>query len=464
MAAELGQIDWMVSTLLPLITERGAACDLDPQLKAEAERALWSWEDRPRLDTFLQPFRRFLGLPPPLGAGEKPSRAVLAWISILETRDARTLAGEVSGGSPEESKAGKAFAELARELGLPPSPDKFRPAEMVAKIKEAGGRALYASASAFMMQLRNKGSSLPSLAAGLRAWAAFCDALGEPHFPVSAERMAQFSGVFREHGTYCAYVAHVASACSLLGLPAGWSADPRIEKAKGGIRKARFVFKGPRLSVPANVMATLCVEGYWSPERFFCALSWVFLLRARSEATGLIRDPDTSLVADLHSPLPDGVDGVIGMAGGALVIRLKARKAHIFGDVVTRGCRCRQLSGPDSHLSGGCPTHRLWGWVVSRARPGERLFRDGIADSAVLWLRLALAHKGVARASEFGLHSLRRGAAQELADTGSDLATILKAGSWRSSAFRAYLNLVGVEDKLVAPTLSSLVDMDADEE
>ena len=145
MAAELGQIDWMVSTLLPLITERGAACGLEPQLRAEAERALWTWEDRPRLDAFLQSFRRFLGLPPLMGAVEKPSRAVKAWICILETRDARTLASEVSGGSPEESRAGKAFAELARELGLPPSPDRFRPADMVAKIKEARGRALCVS-------------------------------------------------------------------------------------------------------------------------------------------------------------------------------------------------------------------------------------------------------------------------------------------------------------------------------
>ena len=60
---------------------------------------------------------------------------------------------------------------------------------------------------------------------------------------------------------------------------------------------------------------------------------------------------------------------------------------------------------------------------------------------------------GVARAQHYRLHDFRRGQAQDLADAGMPLATILKAGDWRSAAFALYLDLPGIEAKAVVQTV-----------
>ena len=53
------------------------------------------------------------------------------------------------------------------------------------------------------------------------------------------------------------------------------------------------------------------------------------------------------------------------------------------------------------------------------------------------------------RAKFYRLHDFRRGCAQDLADAGMPLATILKAGDWRSAAFALYLDMPGIEAKAV---------------
>ena len=95
--------------------------------------------------------------------------------------------------------------------------------------------------------------------------------------------------------------------------------------------------------------------------------------------------------------------------------------------------------------------------------PGKRIFSAQVASRAASWLRIALEAREVPRAKEYGLHSLRRGAAQELVSCGGDLATLLLAGGWRSAAFKAYLNVVGLEKSVFSATVGSLIDLDDDE-
>ena len=66
----------------------------------------------------------------------------------------------------------------------------------------------------------------------------------------------------------------------------------------------------------------------------------------------------------------------------------------------------------------------------------------------------------VAGADNCGLHALRRGAAQALVNAGGNLATLLQAGGWKSSAFTAYLDFAGVEDALFTHHADSLLDFD----
>ena len=80
-----------------------------------------------------------------------------------------------------------------------------------------------------------------------------------------------------------------------------------------------------------------------------------------------------------------------------------------------------------------------------------------------MWLRVAAENYCVQHPEKYTLHSLRRGAAQTLVPKGGDLATLLKAGSWKSGAFPAYLDLVGVENAVVTASIQSLFDLDEDD-
>ena len=116
-------------------------------------------------------------------------------------------------------------------------------------------------------------------------------------------------------------------------------------------------------------------------------------------------------------------------------------------------CACRQICARSMFCCLGC--------AVMLERVG--VFFRLITKEAAQWLRIALEARDVPRAREFGLHSLRRGAANALVLSGGDLSTLLRAGGWRSSAFRAYLDLVGLERKVLATSIQALVDLDSHE-
>ena len=102
----------------------------------------------------------------------------------------------------------------------------------------------------------------------------------------------------------------------------------------------------------------------------------------------------------------------------------------------------------------------IWPRICQGARPGERIFGHGAASKAVDYLRTMLRLTGVARPNEFGLHALRRGAAQDLVECGGDLPTLLLAGGWKSTAFRAYLDGIGLESQAFTKSVTRLVDLD----
>ena len=83
-----------------------------------------------------------------------------------------------------------------------------------------------------------------------------------------------------------------------------------------------------------------------------------------------------------------------------------------------------------------------------------------IADSSGAWLKVALEARGVPNFDKYTLHSLRRGAAQALVEKGCDLATLLMAGGWRSSAFRSYMDMAGIERSLFPKNVDLLLDFE----
>ena len=76
---------------------------------------------------------------------------------------------------------------------------------------------------------------------------------------------------------------------------------------------------------------------------------------------------------------------------------------------------------------------------------GTSIFAGLTGNQALAALRTRLTKIGIENANAYRLHDFRRGHAQDLVLRGHSLATILRAGDWRSGAFAGYLDGVDIE-------------------
>ena len=103
----------------------------------------------------------------------------------------------------------------------------------------------------------------------------------------------------------------------------GWRDDDRISRAADGIEKSGALQRTPKLAASKFHVQRLALNmADATPERIFCILSWALLLRARSEATNLVRASSPSF-RDQFAPIES--EGEIDLADGALVSRLRSR-------------------------------------------------------------------------------------------------------------------------------------------
>ena len=463
MASRAGRVAWLIETVIPLFLETEWKFSTAPRSDVnDAIREILSWKDRPSLRSHMN---RLLCALDPNFVEDRAEFPSSQWQSIVDSKCAFALANFLKGNSVKDTLAAAAMSADVRGADLP-SVKNFTPRAFmeVCKRRRLEGFSFqkYLVASAFLLTLQSKQGSLKPMSSALVAWGSFCDLLKVEHFPVCPVRVAQFATVCREASTFANYVSHVKSACELFSMPTDWAADPRIKRAKAGLIRAALVFKGPKLAVDGAMIARIAnVSGVWASQRFFVVLSWVFMLRAKSEASLIRRARTQAEINDLATPLPAGVHGVLGVCGQTLVLRLRSRKSAIFGDAVRRSCTCVPAKGVSLYIpSSLCPIHVLWPWVVNRRSPGELLFDHLTVSTAAEWLEIALAARDVPSACKFGLHALRRGAARELVRRGGDLPTLLKAGGWKSSAFKSYLDMMGLEDEVFSASVQTLVDLD----
>ena len=454
LATRAAEVEWLRSVAIPTVLSVDWTGFCNPVAVDSAREALTSWVNWPPISPLAPRVLERLGLAGPPQAG--PLTGVTC---------ARGLASFLDDNADFDAPDGL-LASAAADTGLPLNPAAYTPAGFLTLARQRrvppSRFTRYLNASALVRSLGSKRASLKPMASALRAWADYMDIAGLPHFPVATCHAVRFAAIFREPGTYRAYLSHVRSACELLGHDGSWASAPEVARAKCGLLKQGLVHKEPRHSVSAHLIGRIAsVDIPWSRERFFLILAWVFMLRASSECTGILYGPGSPCLSNLHSPLPEGACGVIGLVGGDLVLRLRSRKTHLFGDCVKRSCTCSGGQGVSLYIpSALCPVHVLGVWLSANATPGARVFGHGIAQSALAFLRVALAARDVAHAERHGLHALRRGAAQALVDRGGSLPLLLKAGGWKSSAFKAYLDMVGLEDDVLKSSLLHLVDID----
>ena len=135
------------------------------------------------------------------------------------------------------------------------------------KLPRSGLAREYFISAALGRTFHSKMHSMKSMASALRAWAAFCSLCGISHFPVSPQWAAAFAATCRDPGTFKNYICHIRASCEFLALPTSWSQSPEMYRARLGLEKQALVFKGPRLSAPADAMLSVACFSKWHPER-----------------------------------------------------------------------------------------------------------------------------------------------------------------------------------------------------
>ena len=99
--------------------------------------------------------------------------------------------------------------------------------------------------------------------------------------------------------------------------------------------------------------------------------------------------------------------------------------------------------------------------MVERARTaGRNQIFTKTASDFIRQLREDARTVGLPQFDQLGSHAFRRGMARDIVDGGGSLATLLRAGEWRSAAFVAYLKEHHAEDNAISQLVVDHSDSD----
>ena len=149
-----------------------------------------------------------------------------------------------------------------------------------------------------------------------------------------------------------------------------------------------------------------------------------------------------------------------------LVIKFAFRKNIRNGCILMRPCLRKDGSETAAAL---CPVHMIWGCIRARTKAGGLLFPLLSANKFNRELKATTIALKIDQGGLYSSHAFRRGATQEIKDSGSTLATIIGAGNWLSATFKNYINLMADEAINVSTILldnlgSDSEDSDPDQE
>ena len=103
-----------------------------------------------------------------------------------------------------------------------------------------------------------------------------------------------------------------------------------------------------------------------------------------------------------------------------------------------RPCFCRIGSDRAGYL---CPVHSLWRHIRRRVSCGQKLSKVTNRRNFNRYLKRTLGEMSIHEASRYSPRSFRRGATQELRESGSGWPVIASAGVWNSPSFLGYVDL-----------------------
>ena len=302
--------------------------------------------------------------------------------------------------------------------------------------------------SAQIRMLAGFGASRKGAASAIQSYGKFCNLLGWDHFPITVEKVIRWGAEFTNGGTFEGYLSHLTKACGILGIDCGWRYNRAIQMVRNGIVKTIQDPKRERIPLSWNMLLELLKAPGRESEKLFTLLAWVFILRPESECAGIRRAFQGEEFETLGRNFPDNVVGASVRQDGKRVLALKLakRKNAAHGLVIQRRCSCDKLHEEEFHLAKEiCPTCRLWPIILARCRPGEFLFTGKVGEDTVALMRATAEELAHPKVKAFTLYSIRIGAIQAFKAKGGSNAKLKKAGAWRSSEFKTYLNSVTEE-------------------
>ena len=110
-----------------------------------------------------------------------------------------------------------------------------------------------------------------------------------------------------------------------------------------------------------------------------------------------------------------------------------------------------------------CPIHMVWPAIKERVTAGSPLFHNLTANSSNRHLKATMTALGFDQGGRYSPRAFRRGATQQILDSGSTLATILKTGVWLSACYKNYLGLMAAEALNISTLLLDTMGSDSED-
>ena len=332
--------------------------------------------------------------------------------------------------------------EPAASLRLPVGPRAAikRTAECLLTVDDRSVWAEKARAEAIIGGCRG---SLGSVKSGIKCYLAFASDIlkKEIRLPPSVDDLLAWSVMFRSKDTFSNYLGYLRVGCMLEGVSVAAFSDPAIRRAKRAVAAGLQFRPREKLFVRSQTVADIiagCSSDFGFDSNFavLFLISYVFMLRLPSEALPMVRGSDG--LSD-HGQN----QSTIFMDGDELCLKLRKRKNKPWGSLLRRGCWC--ASSP----SALCPVHVVWERFLVNLNVGVAPFALITAAQARTRLKSYLLALGVADASRFRCHDLRRGHADDLRISGAPLAKLLLYGEWARPAYMRYVDDEALETSAV---------------
>ena len=109
------------------------------------------------------------------------------------------------------------------------------------------------------------------------------------------------------------------------------------------------------------------------------------------------------------------------------------------------------------------PPHIFWPLVKLRVETGALIFPGFTANRFNLSLKALIADIRFDRAQEYSSKAFRRGATNEISETGSTLAAVITSGGWAAADYKSYLDMQMDEALNISSLLVEAADSDSDE-